>query len=45
MGQIGHVIGLQRVLVERVAATAADAQILRRLQKGRGNREPVHLGP
>ena len=45
MGQVAHVVGLQRVLVERVAAAAADAQILRRLQKGLGHGQPVHLGP
>ena len=40
-----HVVGLQRVLVERIAAPAADAQILRRLQKRRGYGQAVHLGP
>ena len=30
MGQIGDIICLQGVLVEGIAATAADAQILRR---------------
>ena len=45
MGKIGHIIRLQGVLVERIAPTAADAQILRRLQEGLGHRQPVHLGP
>ena len=44
MGQVLHIVRLQGVLVERIAASAADAQILRRLQKGRGHGQPVHLG-
>ena len=45
MRQIRHVVGLDGVLVERIAAAAADAQILRRLQKRGGDRQPVQLGP
>ena len=41
--QVGNVFGLDRVLVLRVAAAAADAQILGRLQKSRCNRHAVHL--
>ena len=37
VGQVGDALGLNRVLVHRVAATAADAQILGSLQKGRGD--------
>ena len=45
MGEIAHVVRLDRVLVERIAAAAADAQILRGLQKGRGHGQAVQLGP
>ena len=43
--QVVDVVGLNRVLVQRVAAAAADAQILRRLQEGGGHGQAVHLGP
>ena len=39
MRQILRGVGLDGVLVQRVAAAAADAQILRRLQEGRGHRQ------
>ena len=45
MRQILHVVRLNCVLVQRVARSASDAQILRRLQECRSNRKPVQLGP
>ena len=45
MRQIVNVVGLNGVLIQRAAAASADAQILRRLQKCRGDRQAVHLGP
>ena len=38
------VVRLNGVLVERVAAAAADAEVLRGLQKGRGDGQAVQLG-
>ena len=45
MRQIVDVVGLDGVLIMRAAAASADAQILRRLQKRRSDRQAVHLGP
>ena len=43
LGEILDAVGLQRVLIHGVAGTAADTQILRRLQKRRGDRQTVEL--
>ena len=42
--EILHVVRLDRVLIERVAAASADAQILGRLQKRRGTGSRLSLG-
>ena len=43
--EVGNVVGLNGVLVERVAAAAADAEILDGLQEGGGHGQSGHLGP
>ena len=39
-----NVVGLNGVLVQRVAGAAADAQVLHGLKKGGGDGKPVELG-
>ena len=45
MRQILNVVSLDRVLIERIAASAADAQILCRLQERRSCHQFVQLRP
>ena len=45
LGKILHIVGLQRVLVHRIAGAAADTQILHGLKKRGGHRQTVQLWP
>ena len=43
MGELFRVVGLERVLVQRVTASPADAQILRGLEEYRSDRQTVQF--
>ncbi len=45
MRQIPYAVRLNCVLIHGIAGSPSNAQILRRLEEGRSDRKPVHLGP